>query len=113
MRTIALILVAYLLAGCVAAVPYAVRRSVVHNDVVLVLQTNVLYRRYIPAGVRLRPNPDLLQAIHGKVVAGNPGILVFGDYSRALASGKEFTVDAGSIAHIPELKEETVGTGSE
>ena len=90
MRYFTLLLVLCSTSGCLFTAPYWVRRAVVHDDVVLVKDTNVLYRRYIPDGVRLRPNMELIKKV-GQITAGNDKITVYGSYAEAKASGIPFT----------------------
>ena len=86
---VVVVLVGLFLNGCVGAVPYWVRRSVVHDDVVLVKENNTLYRRYIPKGVWLKPNREL-ESKAGRIVSSNKDIKVFGSYEKAKNSGKVF-----------------------
>ena len=78
--------------GCITSAPYWIRRSVVHNDVVYVKSNNTLYRRYIPSGIRLKPNKALLEAA-GSITSSNENIVVFGNYQKAKDNDYDFMED--------------------
>jgi len=90
-KCVVMILLLVACSGCITAIPYLVRRSVVHDDVVLVRENNTLYRRYIPCGVRLRPNKELLE-IAGSITMNNDKVIAFSNYE-AVDS------DSGFILH--------------
>lgn len=88
--------------GCLLATPYLVRRAVVHDDVILVKETNKLYRRYIPKGVLLTPNTEVIDQV-GHITNTNDKIVVFGSYEKAVESGIKFE-ETESIKHYLEQK---------
>jgi len=81
--------------GCVVGIGLLARRMVVKDDVVLVKDENVLYKRYIYDGTFLRGNKKLLEKV-GDINANNDKVIVFKNYQAAIDSGMEFTVDEES-----------------
>ena len=89
------------ISGCIGAAPYWIRRSVVHNDWVYIKSDKVLYRRYIPKGIRLEGNKDLLKKVKS-ISANNQEIKVYKNYSEAKIALKEgFIVHESSKEFIP------------
>lgn len=93
-------LLALFCSGCLTTAPYWIRRSVVHDDWVYVKKTNMLYRRYIPAGVRLKGNPELLKAA-GSITSSNDGIIVYPNYGAASEQHPKGVVHEDSAHLIP------------
>lgn len=85
--------------GCVVGAAMLVRRGVVHDD--WVLHEGVLYRRYLPDGLVLKGNQELLENA-GSIVSQNKSIKVFADYKSAVESGLEFTIQPQSESYIEE-----------
>lgn len=104
MRILCLCLFSIFLSGCLSSAPYWIRRAVVHNDCVLVKRTGVLYRRYLPSGIRLRPNKELL-AIEPRITNSNEDIIVFRNYQEAIQSGLVKSVHEDSVSAIPSTVE--------
>lgn len=74
--------------GCLTTAPYWIRRSIVHDDVIYVKETKKLHRRYIPQGIRLIGNKNLIKEV-GPIIKSNNKIVVFRNYKEAISSGKE------------------------
>lgn len=85
--------------GCLLATPYWIRRAAVHDDLILVKETNVIYRRYIPHGIRLSGNQKLINQV-GPINADNNQITIFDNYAELMQSGIEFAIDQESEPHI-------------
>jgi len=97
--------------GCLATIPYWVRRAVVHDDWVYVKSTGKYYRRYIPDGIRLGGNKALLDAAGGDIIGSNSNIVLYDNYEEA-RDGKDITdaISAESVIYIrPGATEGDVG----
>ena len=106
MRSFLLVIIALSCSGCLWATPYWLRRATVHDDLVLIKETNIVYRRYIPHGIRLVGNQKLIDQV-GPITADNNKIKVFSNYAELIQGGGEFTIDPESEPHIQkELIEE-------
>jgi len=100
-KCILLMIVATLFSGCVSSAPYWIRRSVVHDDWVYVKANKTLYRRYIPKGVRLEGNKDLLRE-EKSIIASNENIKVYGNYFEAEKDlNEDFEIHENSKKFIP------------
>jgi len=96
-----------MLSGCFAAVPYWVRRSAVHDDWVYDNEEKVLYRRYIPHGVRLPGNNILLEK-HGSIDHRNESITVYSSYSEAVLDiADDYIISSESVPFIPSSSLDT------
>lgn len=86
--------------------PYWARRAVVFDDFVYVRSNQTLYKRYLPkySGMYLPGNPALLKAAGGRITKKNPNIIVFCNYSAAVASGIGFKLDPASQPYIDKLQ---------
>ena len=101
-KCMSLLIVTIFLSGCVGAAPYWIRRGVVHNDWVYVKANKTLYRRYIPKGVTLGGNKDLLKE-EKSITASNENIKVYGNYFEAKKDlGEDFEVHELSKKFIPK-----------
>lgn len=107
MRYVIVFILCFSMCGCVAALPYWVRRSVVHDDWVLVKEEGTLYRRYIPRGIRLIGNQKLIERV-GNIESNNNKIIVFSSYQDAQESGEVFVVDCDSKKHLPKERSDDV-----
>jgi len=89
------------ISGCVGTIPYWVRRSVVHDDWIYIKSDKVLYRRYVPNGIRLEGNKDLLKKVKS-ITSNNQEIKVYKNYEDAKNDlNRNFVVHESSRKFIP------------
>ena len=89
-----------MMSGCFGPVVYGIKRGVVHDDWVYVKEDNTLYRRYIPKGIRLPGNENLISKV-GSISHKNDRIVVYENYQSAEKELDGFLVDDDSVNYIP------------